>query len=341
VGSIWLNSSVVDARDISIVTANSFFQGYQDGLISIAGNPFGSGTNISEEINEWFSEWLLFDGGKVSGSTLQGLLGRLAKDLKTAMDDFKRESGGMDYGTHTAIEAIKTAQERYDSADDEFENLLMQLGEARLAQYTDAVSGEYAFGHLKTDAGDMKSAAERASQESADIIAGYERDIRTEEAKNPPNQGVIDDLMGKIAAVQSAKAGHDADIKNWGDVVTLSENIILAEAELTLATQNWGKYESSVQIESFLNLQKTLNALQGKEFSGELLVLSLAGYNDAVIALQNAVSTDSWNGVFKTGILSSVPNIKAYLEVNLSPKHGRSADIESLISDYIESVHKF
>jgi len=61
-GSIWMSDSVVSGKDITIKTEGSFYQGYQDGLYSTAGNPLGVGTEAYTLIQDWINEQLLFGG---------------------------------------------------------------------------------------------------------------------------------------------------------------------------------------------------------------------------------------------------------------------------------------
>jgi len=67
VGSIWLlEDTVVDARDIVISTAGSFFQGYQEGVYSTAGNPIASTSDTGGELLRWINDNLALGGGVVA-----------------------------------------------------------------------------------------------------------------------------------------------------------------------------------------------------------------------------------------------------------------------------------
>lgn len=65
-GSIW-NAAEIDALDVYITTAGSYYQEYADGRTDIGGNPYNA-TNVRTAIQNWMKGTLLYGGSFTAGT---------------------------------------------------------------------------------------------------------------------------------------------------------------------------------------------------------------------------------------------------------------------------------
>ena len=94
-GSIWLATTSLNARDISISTAGSFYQGYQDGRVDVGGNPLASGSSVAQAINQWMNSSMFF----ANDSALLNLLASYNDAMNQLQDAATSASWAAVFGT--------------------------------------------------------------------------------------------------------------------------------------------------------------------------------------------------------------------------------------------------
>ena len=269
-GSIWIDKgSVLNARDISIATAGSFYLNDEYGRFDVGGNPFGSGSDIADAIRNWMDDVMLF-GKNMTFST---------SDVQGILDDLKAQ--------FEAIARVEYSEANYHQRIAQFE---IWIEENRVS----LESFNTIFQELSTP----------ESWEAAHIINDDGTkwlDPHLLEARE--DQSVW--LSREVAMYTRTYDGADNTIERLAQVTSLFEQISFYENNLGTITS-----------------------------TGITISDAFATYNDAIIALQSAVTLESWACVFG---LNADPASQGDLSKLVLKSGDPLSTQDRMVTDYTES----
>ncbi len=219
--------SNINARDVSIVTAGSFFMGYQDGLFNTGGNPLASGTNIAALIRDWIaSKMVLAEKTLISTEELEVKLNANLAEYKSLT--------GKDYKDDKPDDRLKDALSKRDDAIEKYDQALENLKKvASDASWANAQKGDGTIDVSKVmpknENDDISSQKNDYSSKLATMITQEDAYTKLDYAKS--NIEFLQTLKTKLSEDTVTKDDVKTVMASYSDAVTNLQNAV--------TTQSW------------------------------------------------------------------------------------------------------